>query len=153
MDHEKNIYRIDVSEYYFRMTTECIRLHSNLRHRYAALNDVVDDRVKFAEGACRNHPPSTLKEHLKLIPAKGNIPLEIEILETNAGKINDVALDLSSIIGTSVGFSEALSVIMFDFMVEANRTEVLTKIGFTSQEAARYRQLLKPNAPGVKSIN
>ena len=153
MNDEKNMFRIDVSEYYFRMTTECIRLHSNMRHRHTALNDFVDDRVKVADSACRNHPPSTLKEHLKLIPAKGNIPLEIEILETNAGKINDVAIDLSSIIGTSVGFSEALSVIMFDFMVEANRTEVLTKIGFTSQEAARYRQLLKPNAPGVKSIN
>ncbi|WP_404479061.1 hypothetical protein [Novosphingobium sp. BL-52-GroH] len=148
-----NIYRFDVSEYYFRLTTECIRLHSNERKKYSALSDVINFRAERALSVSAAHPPEYIREHLRLIPSTGEIPVEIEILQSSSDKINNGAESISAAIGSSIQFSDALSVIMFDFMVEANRTEILTKIGLTSAEASQYRKILKAMSPGVKEIN
>jgi hypothetical protein len=153
MQEHDNIYRFDVSEYYFRLTTECVRLHSNAIQGYSSLKDVIKERAPHANSASGNHPPEYIREHLRLIPTKGHIAVEVEILETNAEQINDAAKRISAAIGSSVEFADAISVIMFDFMVDANRTEVLTKLGLTSDEARSYRKILKPDAPGSKSIN
>lgn len=148
-----NIYRFCVSEYFFRLTTECIRLHSNERQKYSVLNDVINARAGRALSVSAAHPPEYIKEHLRLIPSGGEIPVEIEILQSSADQINGGARSISAAIGSSVQFADALSVIMFDFMVEANRTEILTKIGLTSSDAAQYRKILKSAPPGVKEIN
>lgn len=153
MENIKNTYRLDVSEYYFRLTTECIRLHSNMSKAYTTINDVVNDRASAAANVAKNHPPEYIREHLRLIPTNGTISIEIVIEETSASQINSASGSISEAIGTSIEFADALSVIMFDFMYEANRTEVLNKIGMTLEEAKRYRKLLKPDAPGNKAIN
>lgn len=153
MGNEKNTYRFDVSEYYFRLTTECVRLHSNICRSYTTINDVVKDRAAGAASLAKNHPAEYIREHLRLIPTSGDIPIEIIIEETNATHIDCASKSISEVIGASVAFADALSVIMFDFMYEANRTEVLSKIGLTLEEARRYRKILKSDAPGSKSIN
>lgn len=153
MENAKNTFRFDVSEYYFRLTTECVRLHSNKCKAYTTLNDVVNDRAPGAVNVPKNHPPEYIREHLRLIPTNGDIPIEIVIEESSVSHINTASGSISEAIGASVEFADALSVIMFDFMYEANRTEVLNKIGMTLEEARSYRKLLKPDAPGSKAIN
>ena len=144
---------MDVSEYYFRLTTECIRLHSNSSLKHSTLADMINDRANLANSVTSRCAPQHIIKHLEMIPSKGEIPLAVEILASSSDKINRSSKSIEEAIGSSIEFADALSVIMFDFMVEANRTEVLLKIGLTSEEADAYRKLLKPNAPGVKSIN
>jgi len=153
MGIEKNTFRFDVSEFYFRLTTECVRLHSNICKSYTTINDVVNDRAADAINVAKKHPPEYIREHLRLIPTSGDIPIEIIIEETSATHIDSASKSISAAIGASIEFADALSVIMFDFMYEANRTEVLSKIGLTLDEARSYRKLLKPDAPGSKTIN
>jgi hypothetical protein len=114
---------------------------------------MINDRAKLANSVTARRKPQHIIKHLQMIPSKGEIPLEVEILESSSDKISTSSKAIEEAIGSSIEFADALSVIMFDFMVEANRTEVLLKIGLTSAEAAEYRRLLKPGAPGVKSIN
>ncbi|HEX7823011.1 MAG TPA: hypothetical protein VF463_20620 [Sphingobium sp.] len=153
MSDDQNTYRMDVSEYYFRLTTECIRLHSNSCRKHSSFGDMINDRAELADSVTKRRAPQHIIKHLQMIPSKGEIPLEVEILESSSGKINRSTKAIEDAIGSSIEFADALSVIMFDFMVEANRTEVLLKIGLTSEEAGEYRKLLKHGAPGVKSIN
>lgn len=153
MSNEQNTYRMDVSEYYFRLTTECIRLHSNSSLKHSSFGDMINDRAQLANSVTARRKPQHIIKHLQMIPSKGEIPLEVEILESSSDKISTSSKAIEEAIGSSIEFADALSVIMFDFMVEANRTEVLLKIGLTSDEAAEYRKLLKPGPSGVKSIN
>lgn len=153
MGSVKNTYRFDVSEYYFRLTTECVRLHSNKCRAYSTINDVVNERAIGSADVAFNHPAEYIREHLRLIPTSGEVPIEIIIEETNASHIDNASKSISEAIGSSIEFADALSVIMFDFMYDANRTEVLSKIGLTLEEARSYRRILKSDAPGSKSIN
>lgn len=49
----------------------------------------------------------------------------------------------------SVAFADALSLLMYDFIVEENKTEVLTKLGLSMEEAERYRRILKKKPSNV----
>lgn len=153
MSKDQNTYRMDVSEYYFRLTTECIRLHSNSCLKHSSFSSMINDRAERAVSVTMRRTPEHIIKHLQMIPSKGEIPLEIEILESSSGEITMSTKAIEEAIGSSIEFADALSVIMFDFMVEANKTEVLVKIGLTSDEAGEYRKLLKPRPPRTKSIN
>ncbi|WP_242121330.1 hypothetical protein [Sphingomonas lacusdianchii] len=143
MNAAERCFNLDVSEYYFRLTTESIRLHSNRAFRHSTFREVVDDRAETATDLLDRYEADDMKEHLRIIPSDGDKELRFCILETSAACIDDAIPELEKALGTSVKFADALSLVLYDLVVEANATEVLTKLGLTSEEAEKYRVCLK----------
>lgn len=142
-------FQFDVSEYYFRLTTESIRLHSNRRLEHSTFKAVIDDRATRATDLCERYDADDMSEHLRIIPGDGSVGLSFFMLETSASCIEDAIPELEKALGKSVAFQDALSLILYDLVVEANATEVLTKLGMTSEEAAQYRVCLKTSKANV----
>lgn len=139
---ERN-YQLDVSETYFRLTTESVRLHSNMTFEHSTFSEVVNDRAKCTADLPRRYAGQKMREHLRIIPADGDRAINFSILETNAAKIDGAIPELEDALGTSLKFAEALSLVLYDLVIEANATEVLTKLGLTSEQAKQYRACLK----------
>lgn len=149
---EERDYRIDVSEFYLRLTTESIRLYSNKIRNIANLRDVIDDRATMASLLPQYYTQAEMKEHLSIIPTDGDISLKFTILETSAASIDAAAEMLAETMGLSVAFADTLSLLMYDFIVEENKTEVLTKLGLTPEQAEEYRKILKKKPSNVIPI-
>jgi len=134
---------IDVSEFYFRLTTESIRLFSNKNRVLSGFQKLVDDRADVAKELLKYYPASDLREHLAVIPTDGEIPLRFSILESSAASIDAAAVMLQQVLDRSIDFADALSLIMYDLIVDEAKTEVLTKLGLSPEQAERYRRILK----------
>lgn len=130
---------LKVSDYYFRLTTEGIRLFSNRENRYATLGEVVNSRASHVVTIARAYEPADLKKHLKLIPVDGHVPINITISETSASTIEDAIPTLEEALGSSVRFAEAVSLLLFDWIVERQSTEIVMKLGLTAEEEEVYR--------------
>ncbi len=140
---------IDVSEFYFRLTTESIRLFSNKNKVLSGFQKLIDDRAGIAKELLRYYTASDLREHLAVIPTDGEIPLKFSILETSAASIDDAAVMLQQMLDRSIDFADALSLMMYDLVVDEAKTEVLTKLGLSPDQAERYRRILKKTPSNV----
>lgn len=136
-------YKLDVSEFYLRLTTESIRLFSNKVRAICGLSDMIDGRVAAAPLLPQFYNKADMCEHLAIIPTNGDITLKFTILETSAVTIESAAEMLQKSMGQSVAFADALSLLMYDFIVDENKTEVLTKLGLSPEQAESYRKILK----------
>lgn len=145
-------YRFEVSDYFFRLTTEAVRLFSNSIGKHSCLGDVVDHRSSRMRDIAESYDIEDLQEHLRLIPAQGKVDLSLKVLETSAGAIDAAIPEIERVLGSSVQFSEAVSLMLFDLVVERNATELITKLGLTSSEAREYRPRLKRRVTNVVSI-
>ena len=63
---------LKISETFFRLVTESIRLFSNKKKRLLSINDVVNDRSSSAAQIKDTYRPGSLKEHLRIIPTDGD---------------------------------------------------------------------------------
>ena len=93
-----------------------------------------------------------MQEHLRLIPANGDVELTLEVLETSAGTIEAAIPELERTLGSSVQFAEAVSLMLFDLVVERNATHLVTKLGLTSKEAKEYQVHLKRRTSNIVPI-
>ena len=59
---------------------------------------------------------------------------------------------LGEALGQTVLLTDAVSLMLFDLIVERNATEVLTKLGLTASEADSYRVSLKKKDANVIPI-
>ncbi len=130
---------LKVSDYYFRLITEGIRLFSNRESRYVTLAEIVDKRAPFAQTIAKLYESNDLKRHLELIPADGNVPIQLTISEMSASTIEEAIPTLEHAIGSSVNFSEAVSFLLFDWIVERQSTEIVMKLGLSAEEEEIYR--------------
>ena len=140
---------LDVSEFYLRLMTESIRLFSNNSLALCDIRQVIDGRATAATELPRYYSASDMQEHLSVIPTSGNVPLKFTILETSAAYIDEAAAMLEEEFGRSVEFADALSLLMYDLVVEVAKTEVLTKLGLLPEQAERYRRILKKTPSNV----
>jgi len=134
---------LDVSEFYLRLATESIRLFSNKSLALCDIRQVIDGRAATAADLSRYYNASDMQEHLSVIPTDGDVTLRFTILETSATYIEEAAVMLQGAFGRSVEFADALSLILYDLVVEEAKTEVLTKLGLSPEQAERYRRILK----------
>ncbi|MBW6532724.1 hypothetical protein KZ820_18430 [Sphingomonas sp. RRHST34] len=144
--------KFKVSDYYFRLTTEGVRLFSNRTCVHQTFRQVVDERADCAKSLPDYYTAEDMREHLAIIPSEGNIELEFTILETSAASIESAAEILKEALGASVAFSDTVSLLLYDLVVEENKTEVLTKLGLTAEAAARYKKSLKRTKTNVFPI-
>ena len=142
-------YHISVSDHYFRLTTEGIRLLSNKHHSYYSLPMVIDERAERAYDIADSYDAEDMRNHLRIIASEGDVEIDFTILETSASTIEAAALSLGEALGQKVLLPDAVSLLLFDRIVERNATEVLTKLGLSASEAESYRVSLKKKDTNV----
>lgn len=138
-----------VSDYYLRLTTEGIRLFSNRGKRHCTFSEVVNARATCVKELTENYQVADMCEHLAIIPTSGDIPLKFTILETSAASLDEAADVLRDALGRPVAFADTVSLMLYDLIVEEAKTEVLTKLGLSSEYAAKYRKILKKTPSNV----
>lgn len=145
-------YQISVSDHYFRLTTESIRLMSNKHCAYYSLPMVIDERADRATDLVDSYDAEDMRNHLRIISSQGDIAIDFAIMETSARSIEAAAVALGEALGQQVLLPEAVSLMLFDLIVERNATEVLTKLGLTASEAESYRVSLKKKDANVVQL-
>lgn len=152
MPEIKKLYRLDASTYLFRLATESVRLFSNREGQFTTISQVVESRAGMAGDIPVNYKPDELKKHLKIIPTDGEIPIILEILPAAGDDVEHAIPAISKALSESVSFASAISIMLFDYVVEENKTEVLTKLGLTVAEAHEYSSLLRGRNDNVVPI-
>lgn len=142
-------YQISVSDHYFRLTTESIRLLSNKHYSYYSLPMVINERADRVTELADSYDAEDMRNHLRIISSDGGTEIVFTILETSADTIEAAALALGEVLGQRVLLPDAVSLMLFDLVVERNATDVLTKLGLTASEAESYRVSLKKKDTNV----
>lgn len=137
---DERTFMLNISEGLFRLMTESVRLFSNKQLRFSDINEVVNERATAAHSIGSHYRPNSIKEHLRIIPTEGDVGLELTILETSAVAIDDAIPDLEGIIESSLSFASAISIVLFDLIVEENRTEIINKLGLNLEDAESFRK-------------
>lgn len=123
-------YSLDVSEYLFRLTTESLRLLSNETKRYHSLTSLVNQLAgPGAADAIAQHDVETLRQHLSKIPTKGPIRIHLHITKTSADNLIEAKKRLAKELGSSLTVGDAISMLLFDFVVERSAAKLLSKLG------------------------
>jgi hypothetical protein len=128
MSGDTRSYALNISEHLFRLTTESLRLHSNETGRYQTLASLVNARA----AACLSpddHNPETIRKHFGAIPTKGDIKIYLSISMTSAKHLSEAKRRLGQHIGSSMTVGDALSLLLFDYVVEQKATRVLQRLG------------------------
>lgn len=136
-------YALDVSEYLFRLTTESLRIHSNQTRRYQSLANLVNSRATAgAAGAIEQHDIETLRHHLEKVPTKGPIRIYLSISKTSAESLTEAKRRLEKHLGSALTVGDAISMLLFDYVVEQGAAKLMSKIGIdepTSPKSAGGR--------------
>jgi hypothetical protein len=152
MTAEKRAFDLSISDAFFRLVTESIRLMSNKVKQTVSISDVVNDRSSNAPNITSVYKPESLREHLRIIPTDGDVGLSITILDSSSKAINGSIPDLEKAVGGSVSFASAVSLVLFDFIVEENTTEVINKLGLDVADAEAFRAAAKRTETNVIPI-
>jgi hypothetical protein len=139
----KKALRLSVSEYFFKLSTESVRLYSNKILDFSSFEEVINSRAERANDLADSYDADDLREHLRIIPSDGDVVVSFAILETSATTLEKAASILAEVLGQNIALKDALSLVMFDLVIERNATELLTKLGLTAEEADAYRVHLK----------
>ncbi|ETI62745.1 MULTISPECIES: hypothetical protein [Sphingobium] len=135
---------LDISEHLFRLTTESLRLRSNETKSYQTLERLLEARIGSLS-RIRDRDMTTLKEHLVAIPTQGEIRIELQISQTSADCLDDVKDLLSRELDADLTVGDALSVLLFDYVVEQKAARVLAKMDLERVIPARIA--IPPSSP------
>ncbi|QDK35676.1 hypothetical protein [Sphingomonas sp. IC081] len=121
-------YALDISAELFKLTTEGIRLHSNETHRYQTLAQLLMHRINKLTVA-ESLDPAELREYLDALPTRGNIRIHLNISRTSADSLVEIKKRLSRAIGDTLTVSDAIALLICDYLVKQSATRVLPKVG------------------------
>lgn len=138
MSGDSRDYSLDVSEYLFRLTTESLRLLSNETKSYQSLTSLVEKLAgPTAADALAQHDVETLRQHLSKIPTGGPIRIQLQIAKTSADNLAEANRRLAEDLGSSLTVADAISMLLFDYVVEKNATKLLSQMGIEPIDSAR----------------
>ena len=131
MSGDTRSYALSISDHLFRLTTESIRLHSNETNRYQTLGNLVNERAAIATS--EDHNCETIRQHLVTIPTKGDIKIHLSLSKTSAISLVEAKKRLGKKLGSHMTVGDAVSILLFDYIVELKATRVLERLGLTDQ--------------------
>lgn len=140
MTAERHALTFEISTYFFRLATEAVRLYSNEIGRFTTLSELLNTRALLALEALDRHAIGTLDGHLSTIPSAGPLKLDIDLTTEAEAALLRMRTALSDRLGRSTSLGDALSLSLFDYVVERRAAEVLERAGisddpFPSDEA------------------
>lgn len=118
---------LHVSESLFRLTTECIRLYSNETHLYQSLGALVSTRLAIPGGIDKVHADD-MQAHFATLPTHGNLRIDLRIPDADVQTLAEIRHDLDRRLGTRLTLADALSALLFDYIVDANAAKILDRL-------------------------
>lgn len=119
---------LDISEHFFNLTTESLRLRSNETRCYQTLGNLVSDRIGLP-CALEDHAPETIREHLSAIPTTGDIRIDLTITRSSADSLDAVKKLISEGLGSEISLGDTLSIMLFHYVVGQKAARVLERLG------------------------
>lgn len=130
MTGDSRDYSLDVSEYLFRLTTESLRLLSNETKCFQSLTSLVEKLAgPTAADALAQHDVETLRQHLSKIPTEGPIRIHLQIAKTSADNLVEAKRRLGEELGSDLSVADAISMLLFDYVVDKNASKLLAQMG------------------------
>lgn len=129
-------YALDVSEHFFRLTTESLRLHSNETRRLQTLASLVNARAAQSK-MTEMLDAATIRDHLVAIPTRGDIRINLRITRSSADTLAKAKERLTTMLGTSLTMGDALSVLLFDYVAEQKTSVVLQRLDLDETKEKR----------------
>jgi len=130
---DSSTFTLDVSEDLFRLTTNCVRLHSDETFDHQTLSSLVDHRTHHVDRAVE-YDSGEIKEHLNCVPTGGSIQLRLDISKTSAKNLDDLKKFFSQKLGSDLTLGDALFILLLDYMVETKAAKVLDLFPFDEAE-------------------
>lgn len=141
-----------VSQYLFRLATESVRLYSNKVGSVVTLDDAVNGIAHRASTIVHEYGSAAVKEHYRIIPTYGSIPIYITILESNAPSYTMAAEMLSSMMLKHMDIIDAVSIALFDLVAEQEVAQLASKLGISPEAATDYRNIIRQSESNVVSF-
>ncbi|RIA46284.1 hypothetical protein DFR49_0820 [Hephaestia caeni] len=120
-------YALSISAPLFQLATEAIRVHSNATGRFQSLAQLVIDRVHSAP-ILEDHDPAILRDHLRLIPSKGDVQIYLSLPREDAVGLIAIKKQLSEKVGQRLLVEDTLSLVLLDSIAADRASEVLRKV-------------------------
>ncbi|WP_267381471.1 MULTISPECIES: hypothetical protein [unclassified Sphingomonas] len=118
----------------------------------SSLNDTINSRSGRVETIVEEYGLNPIREHFRIIPTDGPRTISIEIVETNASSFETAAAMLSDALEQRMDVIDAVSICLYDFIVEEEISQVAKKLGLSGAAAAQYRDLIKHRGSNVVPI-
>lgn len=134
---------LEISEPLFRLTTESIRLRSNETRTHESLSSLTL-HVVGTDRDMAAHDTDVMRQHLKLIPASGDIALLLALPQTCIDRLGGVRTSLEKRVGYRLASEDTLSLLLFNYVVEQKAARVLDTLGLDRSES---RDLGSENGP------
>lgn len=133
MPGKSRSYALSISVELFKLTTESVRLHSNETLRYKSLAQLLTNRIGQDQPA-DGHDPAALREHLDSLPTQGTVRIHLNISRTSAQSLVEIKKRLSENIGDKLTVGDAISILLYDYLVERSATRVLSNLSLRETE-------------------
>lgn len=128
MEEECRKYALDVSQHFFALAAEGLRLHSIETRRFQSLSNLVNARA-LPDRRIGDHRPEIIRSHLSQIPTKGDIHITLKITKTSADTLAEAKARLGRQVGASMTVGDALSLLLLDYIVEKQVRAVEADVG------------------------
>lgn len=123
-DAQSREFSFEISEHLFRLTSESLRLYSNETLEYQTLGSLIAAR-SAGKASLDSQDDSTLQEHLAVIPTQGSVRIALDVSKDSCDYIESVRAELSVRLRTNLTFCDAVSLLLFDYVVERNSRRLL----------------------------
>lgn len=121
-------YELDISGPLFGLATQSVRLHSNETFDYQTVSSLVccltarfENRIAQDSG--------TIREHLSCFASDGAIKLRLDLSRARATRLIDLKRMLRRRRGVELTISDALSVLLLDYVAWKTAERIVGKLG------------------------
>lgn len=122
-------YTFDVSEAFFRLTTECLRLRSNETLRYQSLASLLEGITTAGAPKLAALDTDVVRDHLVTIPTRGEVRLFIRMSRESADLLVDAKRALAVRMKARLTVADAVSVLLLDYLIAQKADNVMRRIG------------------------
>ena len=152
MDAANSAYVFNVSEYLFRLMTEAVRLSSNEAGRFTSLACVIGGHASAVRDGFQHHDVDTLRGHFATIPTSGDIRVDVPLAACEMDDLCQARLHLTARLGGSWSDADAVSALLFDYVVERKTRELLDKLGIGEAASGRGGTGMSPETQAVHAL-
>ena len=109
------------------LAAECVRLRTSETKRLATLDALLADRIALCTTS-EDTDWASIRDHLDAFPTDGAVALAV-VLPGSCPSLARLREIVSEMVGSPVTEAAALSVPLFDYLVERRTTKILSKLG------------------------
>lgn len=126
MNDSTTTLHIAVSQWFWRMATEAVRIRSNETYRDETLANVISEiALATPEPKCET---TLLRRHFEVIPSVGSIKVELCLDSQAVANIVNVSRLITQQLGTAATHTDAISWLLYDYIASHHASKIMGAI-------------------------